>query len=141
MFISSNQVLLDQSVELKTRLLSIHAIVFDENFPIIASSPSPYGLNQTPSEIGLTLSVMGPIVLVAALSIFPLLNARYPALGILRITAVLYVFVYISFSFLPDLVTHHIFNSNAGQTVILFLIMAIRYATNVIAYTGAGVVV
>ncbi|KAL8951308.1 MAG: hypothetical protein Q9222_002707 [Ikaeria aurantiellina] len=120
-------------------LLAFHSIVFDEIYPIFASTPPPSGLGFTPSEIGLTLSVMGPIVLVAALSVFPYLNAHYSTLRVLQVTAIIYILTYILFSLLPDLSFHGKTSASISQRAALFLLMGIRFATNVIAYTSAGV--
>ena len=84
---------------------------------------------------------MGPIVLVAALSLFPFLNARYSALGLLRTTAVVFAFDYALFSLLPDIVTSPVSSASNGQIAVLCILMGVRFATNVIAYTSAGVLV
>ncbi|CAG8950776.1 hypothetical protein HYFRA_00002990 [Hymenoscyphus fraxineus] len=120
-------------------LLSLQAIIFDENYPIFASTPPPNGLGFTSSEIGLTLSVMGPIVLGSSLVIFPFLNNRVSTVRLSQFTAAIFAIVYILFSLIPDVSTHDPQTTRVLQISALFSLMGIRFATNVIAYTSLGI--
>ncbi|KAL9005171.1 MAG: hypothetical protein Q9188_002045 [Gyalolechia gomerana] len=67
--------------------LSLHAIIFDEIYPIFAASPSQNGLQFSSKDIAASLSVMGPIILVVQLLLYPYLNDHFSSLSLWRASA------------------------------------------------------
>ncbi|KAL9040783.1 MAG: hypothetical protein Q9214_004347, partial [Letrouitia sp. 1 TL-2023] len=60
--------------------ISFHAILFDEIYPIFAASAHHHGLQFTSSNIAVSLSIMGPIICLAQLVLYPMLNDRFSSL-------------------------------------------------------------
>ena len=120
--------------------MSFHAIIFDEVYPIFAATGHGRGLDFTSNKIAVSLSLMGPVVFIAALLLFPLLYDRCSALTLCRASACLFAVVYPIFSLLPAFTS----SCTLGKVVkwgILFTLLAIRFAANVIGYTSFGILV
>lgn len=125
----------------KLSCLSLHAIIFDEIYPIFAASPRQNGLQFSSKDIAASLSVMGPIILVVQLLLYPYLNDHFSSLSLWRASAAAFAIVYPIFSLLP-----HISEVNHGtgrilQWAVLLIFLAIRFAANVVGYTSISVLV
>lgn len=120
------------------RLLSLHAISFDEVFPIFAATTQPpdAGLALRPRQIAALLSSMGLVVLATLLLGYPWLNRRISARGLCRATAlVLAVGVYPFVPMLPML------GSGAARRVALGGLLAVRYAASSVCFTSLNILV
>jgi hypothetical protein len=84
---------------------------------------------------------MGPIIFVAQLVLYPLLNDRFSSLGLWRTSAAVLAAVYPLFSLLPHISENHQGSSRIVQWVILLVLLAIRFTANVVAYTSISVLV
>ena len=134
--------LVETQTELNTyRLLSFHAVIFDETYPILASTLPPNGLGFKASEIGFTLSIMGPVVVATALLLFPVLSRRFSVLLISETTCISFSIIYILFSLLPNVKFYSEQTPSSFQVLMLCILMGLRFATNVVSYTSLGIIV
>lgn len=101
----------------------------------------PNGLGLQPSGIAFSLSVMGPVLIVAALVIFPLLNSQFSVLSLWRASAMILAVAYPLFSCLPNLVSSLPTHEQTAKWITLFTLLGVRFVANVIAYTSMGVLV
>lgn len=123
------------------RCISFHAIIFDEIYPIFAASARHHGLQFTSSNIAASLSIMGPVICVAQLVLYPMLHNRFSPLALWRASAAIFMVVYPLFSLLP-----HISRSDHGPSRVLqwvgvIFLLTIRFIANVVAYTSISVLV
>ena len=84
---------------------------------------------------------MGPVLIVAALVLFPFLSSRFPALSLWRTSAMILAVTYPLFSFLPDLASVLHTHEQTSKWIALFALLGVRFAANVIAYTSMGILV
>lgn len=108
---------------------------------MFAATGNGKGLGLDSQKIAISLSIMGPMVLLAALVVFPLLSRRFSALTLWRASASLFAAVYPIFSLLPSVSLNHHGQSRVMQSIIVLSLLAIRFATNVVAYTSGGILV
>ena len=77
---------------------------------------------------------MGPVIFIAQLVLFPLLNKRFSAIVLWRASAAVFAAVYPIFSLLPQ-------TSITAQWAALLALLCIRFTANVVAYTSMAVLV
>ena len=123
------------------RSISFHAIIFDEAYAVFAATPNPAGLSFTSNDIALSLSLMRPVILITQVVLFPLLCRYFSALGLWRTSAAFFAVVYPIFSLLPQLSESHKEGMVTAQWTILLVLLGVRFATNVVAYTSMAVLV
>lgn len=121
--------------------IAFHAIIFDEIYPIFAASPGGVGLGFSSPDIATSLSLMGPVILVAQLILFPFLSNRFSALTTWRASAVTFAVVYPVVSLLPQLELggHHM--TQTIRWIMLLGLLTVRFVANVVAYTSIAVLV
>lgn len=121
--------------------ISFHAIIFDETYAVFAATPNPAGLSFTSNDIAFSLSLMGPVILIAQLVLFPFLCRYFSALGLWRTSAAFFAVVYPIFSLLPQISESNEGRMRTAQWTLLLVLLGIRFATNVVAYTSMAVLV
>lgn len=84
---------------------------------------------------------MGPILVVAALVLFPFLSSRFSARSLWRASAIIFAVAYPLFSFLPDLASSLHAHVQTAKWMVLFALLGVRFAANVVAYTSMGILV
>ena len=116
--------------------------MFDESYPVFAATPNPGGLSFTSSEIAFSICLMGPVIFIAQLLLFPLICGHFSALGLWRTSAALFAVVYPIFSLLPQIGdSHHEGGHRRLQWFVLLMLLGIRFAVNVVAYTSVAILV
>lgn len=121
--------------------ISFHAIIFDETYAVFAATSNPAGLSFSSKDIALSLSLMGPVILIAQLVLFPFLCRYFSALGLWRTSAAFFAVVYPIFSLLPQISESHEGRMRTAQWTLLLVLLGVRFATNVVAYTSMAVLV
>lgn len=84
---------------------------------------------------------MGPVILVSQLILFPFLCRHFSALGLWRTSAAFFVVVYPIFSLLPQISESHKGWMRNVQWTVLLVLLGVRFAANVVAYTSMAVLV
>ncbi|KAF8536172.1 major facilitator superfamily domain-containing protein [Trichophaea hybrida] len=117
-------------------LLSLHAIAFDEIFPIFAATrePSNAGLSLKPKIIAILLSGMGFVILSTLLFGYTWLNKRISTLSLCRGTALILAIAYPFFPILPTL-------EKTPMMINLIVLLVVRFAANSICYTSLNILV
>jgi hypothetical protein len=117
-------------------LLGLHAIAFDETFPIFAATKNPNnaGLGLEARSIATILSSMGLVVLLTLLWGYPWLNKRISTLKLCQAMAVLLTLVYPFFPILPEL------NSSMRIMSVMGLLI-LRFVANAISFTSLNILV
>jgi len=99
------------------------------------------GLNFTSANIATSLSLMGPVIFLAQLVLFPLLSKRFSALVLWRASAVVLAIVYPIFSLLPQVSIGRHGSSRTMQWTFLLTLLTIRFTASVVSYTSMAVLI
>lgn len=102
-------------------LLSAHTTSFDQIFPMfLATSIKDGGLGLEPATIGVCLSIIGAVAMVAQIVIFPPVQRKLGSAWCLRASTVFYCGVYLGVPFLQKLAGRDIKTVCGGVLLILF---------------------
>ncbi|GIZ45926.1 hypothetical protein CKM354_000907200 [Cercospora kikuchii] len=118
-------------------ILALHAVVFDEMYPVIAASAPPIGYGFTAKQIARSLLVLGPFAIFTQLVCYPWLSKRVSYVSSWRISSVLFLFIYGIFPLLPGPESAPAWL----EWMCLLFALAIRIAGLVIGYTSIAVLV
>ena len=135
-----HRVYFESFANIDTSCVALHAIIFDEIFPVYAAQASPNGLGFSAHDIAAALAAAAPVIFLTQLVLFPMLMRRLATTTLWRGTAIAFMVIYPCFSIIPDVRSKSSDNDSIIWPLLLVL-LCMRFVMHVISFTSIAVLV
>ncbi|KAF2208038.1 hypothetical protein CERZMDRAFT_101736 [Cercospora zeae-maydis SCOH1-5] len=116
-------------------ILALHAVIFDEMYPVIVASDPSIGYEFFAKDIAHSLLVLGPFAIFTQVGFYPWLSKRISYVHAWRISSLTFFCSYAIFPLLPGPRSAPVW----VEWTCLLLALAVRIAGLVIGYTSIAV--
>ncbi|KAF9927254.1 hypothetical protein FBU30_003365 [Linnemannia zychae] len=127
-------------------MLALHSIIFEEVYTLYAVTPvASHGLGWSAIQLSTSLACMGIVQLGMQFVVYPMLERRYSAVWLFRITQLVYCCVYLSFPMIRAFVVDESDTETGGQIArvryIVLIGLVFKYFCSVFSYTSVMVMI